>query len=309
MCLHRSVHLGASSARNPLMAGRLSKERIFDLPPELDRRLSEFANERGWSVAETIRYFIVQGLNADGAPTASAAVVGLAPGDVEALGYASSESVAAMRELAAGVTFWMKRSWPADFHNADYREWARRDPRGNFTLSWWRDIQLPRLQEWIATRGASHADLTARFTEHAATLSAVWKEVCVPHLAEDISMVTWEEVEAFPAKVALIKPTRTASPVFASKFCHFLLPRIFPVVDNEALGNRWRTYQDYFKCIQEEWRSTPPAIRTDLMTELTRLIEAEGEQVFAGFPMVNKVVELRLIGRRQSPGQRVGRQR
>jgi hypothetical protein len=203
-----------------------------------------------------------------------------------------------MRELAAGVVFWRKRLWPADFHNADYQEWARQDPHGNFTLSWWHDIQLPRLQEWIATRGATHADLTARFMEHAAILGAVWEEACVAHLDEDISTVTWVEVQAFPTEVALIKPTKTSSPVFASKFCHFLLPKIFPVVDNEGLGNRWRTYEDYFKCIQDEWRSTAPAARTDLITELTRLVEAEGEQVFAGFPMVNKIVELRLIGRR-----------
>ena len=151
----------------------------------------------------------------------------------------------------------------------------------------------------IATRGATHADLTARFTEHAATLGASWEEACVPHVDEDIPTVTWVEVKAFPTEVALIKPTKTSSPVFASKFCHFLLPRIFPVVDNEGLGNRWRTYEDYFKCIQDEWRSTAPADRKDLITELTRLIEAEGGQVFAGFPMVNKIVELRLIGRHQ----------
>ena len=279
----------------------MDKERIFKLTSELDSRLSKFANERGWSVAATIRYFIMRGLNdTNGAPTESTNASRLAPGDVDALGDASPEPAAAMRELAAGVTFWRKRPWPADFHNADYREWARQDPRGNFTLSWWQDIQLPKLQEWIATRGVTHAELTAHFTEHAATLSAVWEEVCVPRLTEDILTVTWEEVEAFPTEAALIKPTKTASPVFTSKFCHFLLPKIFPVVDNEALGNRWRTYQDYFKCIQDEWRSTGTAIRNDLITELTRLVEAGGEQVFAGFPMVNKIVELRLIGRRQS---------
>jgi hypothetical protein len=70
-------------------------------------------------------------------------------------------------------------------------------------------------------------------------------------------------------------------------------------VDNEGLGNRWRTYEDYFKRIQGEWRSTTPAVRIDLITELTHLVEAEGEQIFAGFPMVNKIVELRLIGRHQ----------
>jgi predicted DNA-binding protein len=294
------LHEKAPRAHYGRVAGRLEKERIFNLTSELDGRLSEFAVERGWSVAAAIRYFIEHGLNdGEAVQTTPANIVRLAPGDASVLGHASPESASAMRELAAGVAFWRKHTWPADFHNADYQEWARQDPHGDFTLSWWHDIQLPKLQEWIATRGVTHADLTARFSEHAATLSAAWEEACVPHVDEDISTVTWVEVQAFPTKVALIKPTKTSSPVFASKFCHFLLPRIFPVVDNEALGNRWRTYEDYFKCIQDEWQSTAAAARTDLITELTHLVEAEGEQLFAGFPIVNKIVELRLIGRRQ----------
>jgi predicted DNA-binding protein len=282
------------------VGGRLEKERIFNLTSELDARLCEFAVERGWSVAATIRYFIEHGLNdAEDARTAPAGIMRLAPSEDAALDDAGPESAVAMRELAAGVAFWRKRAWPADFHNADYQKWVRQDPHGIFTLTWWHDIQLPRLQEWIATRGATHADLTARFTERAATLGATWKEACVPHLDEDISTVAWVEVQAFPNEVALIKPTKALSPVFTSKFCHFLLPKIFPVVDNEGLGNRWRTYEDYFKCIQAEWQSTAPVTRTDLTKELTRLVEAEGEQLFSGFPMVNKIVELRLIGRRQ----------
>jgi hypothetical protein len=294
---NRIVAPESARAHDGRVAGRLENERIFNLTSELDGRLCEFAVERGWSVAATIRYFVEHGLkDAEAARTAPA---NIAPGHEAVLGPASLESAAAMRELVVGVEFWRKHAWPADFHNADYQQWARQDPHGNFTLSWWYSLQLPRLQEWIATRGATHADLTARFTEHAATLSAAWEEACVPHLEQDISTVTWAEVKVFPTEVALIKPTKTSSPVFASKFCHFLLPRIFPVVDNEGLGNRWRTYEDYFKHIQDEWRSTTPATRTDLIAELTRLIEAEGEQVFTGFPMVNKIVELRLIGRHQ----------
>jgi hypothetical protein len=296
----RIVAPESTRAHDGLVTGRLEKERIFNLTPELDGRLCKFAAERGWSVAATIRYFIEHGLkDGEAARTAPVNIVRLAPSDEAGLGPASSESVSAMRELAVGVAFWRKRAWPADFHNADYRQWARQDPHGNFTLSWWHNLQLPRLQEWIATRGATHADLTARFTEHAATLGAAWEEACVPHLDQDISTVSWAAVKAFPTEVALIKPTKSSSPVFASKFCHFLLPRIFPVVDNEGLGNRWRTYEDYFKRIQDEWRSTTSTTRTDLITELTRLIQAEGEQIFAGFPTVNKIVELRLIGKHQ----------
>jgi hypothetical protein len=47
---------------------------------------------------------------------------------------------------------------------------------------------------------------------------------------KDIIGVTWDQVRAFPEVDPRLKPTR--SPLFPSKFCHFLLPRIFPVVDD-----------------------------------------------------------------------------
>ena len=112
--------------------------------------------------------------------------------------------------------------------------------------------------------------------------------------------MTWDQVKAFPTEVAKIKPTKVASPVFTSKFCHFLLPRVFPVVDREGVGSRWRTYEAYFRFVQDEWRSTGTATRADLARELTRLMEETGEPVFSGFPMTNKIVELRLMGQHQS---------
>ncbi len=201
-----------------------------------------------------------------------------------------------MRELADGVAFWRSRRWPSDLHNAEYQTWARENPHGNFTPEWWQQYQLPRLTRWIATRPYSGADLTARFTERITALTTTWRTACVPCLERNISTVTWTEVEAFSNEVAKIKPTRVPSPVFTSKFCHFLLPKVFPVVDNAAIGGRWQTYGDYFRFVQDEWSSTDPATQAALVTGL---IEATGlKELFPGFPVTNKVIELRLIGRR-----------
>ena len=46
---------------------------------------------------------------------------------------------------------------------------------------------------------------------------------------------------------------------------------------------------------------TSSAVRVQLVEALTGLIESTGASVFTGFPMVNKLVELRLMGR-QHPG-------
>jgi hypothetical protein len=201
-----------------------------------------------------------------------------------------------MRELADGIAFWRRRGWPTDLNNAEYKEWAHENPNGNFTLEWWQQYQRPRLRSWLAARPYSVDELTPHFIECAQNLSLAWKKACAPYLEHDISTVTWTEVEAFPSEVVKIKPLRNPSPVFTSKFCHFLLPRIFPVWDNEAVGGGWRIYSAYFKRVQDEWNSTDPAIRQDLVRTLT---EATGQrELFSGYPVVNKIIELRLIGRR-----------
>jgi len=205
---------------------------------------------------------------------------------------------AAMRELADGIRFWRsRRAWPADFHNSDYELWDGVNPHGQFSLEWWGPF-LKRLQAWIATRPVRGSELTARFEGAIPALTEAWQKACAPHLGADITAVSWEQVAPFPQVVAQVKPTLRPSPVFTSKFCHFLLPPVFPVVDNEGLGNAWPTYERYFRFVQQVWAATPTDARTELAAELGRQIEATGAPVFGGFPMVNKVVELRLIGRR-----------
>ena len=207
-----------------------------------------------------------------------------------------SPAAEAMRELADGVAFWRSHPrWPLDFHNGEYQKWARENPHGNFTLEWWQQYQLPRLTRWIATRPYGGADLTPRFIDRTSALCTA-ADGLRPFLGRDISTVTWTEIEAFPNEVAKIKPTRAPSPVFTSKFCHFLLPRVFPVVDNAAIGGIWQTYGDYFKFVRDEWSSTDAVTRAALVAALTKAVGVK--ELFSGFPVTNKVIELRLMGRR-----------
>ena len=206
------------------------------------------------------------------------------------------EHKTAMRELADGLAFRQSRPrWASDVGNAAYEQWAGNNPNGNFTPTWWQSYQLPRLSSWRAIRPSSGAALTTRFIAGASALSAAWQVACAPYLERDITSVTWQQVMDFPDEVANIKPTKTPSPVFTSKFCHFLLPRIFPVVDRQAVGGGWRTYQAYFNYVQYEWSTTDPSTQADLITALTAATGAT--QLYSGYPIVTKVVELRLIGR------------
>lgn len=206
----------------------------------------------------------------------------------------------ALREMTDGIAYFRRRGWPPDLHSSCYEAWAEQNPGGDFTVNWWTQYQLPRLVRWIATRPVRRAVLTARFTEGITALNAAWEDACRPHLDDDIAAVAWEDVSAFPEEVAKIKPMKSGRPsaVFTSKFCHFLLPRVFPVVDNAGLGSVSRTYESHFRRVQDEWAGINAETQKNLVTELTKvIIEAEGRPVFRGFPVINKIVELRLIGR------------
>lgn len=113
--------------------------------------------------------------------------------------------------------------------------------------------------------------------------------------------VGWAQVEQFPALVGSFKRTAARrepvhSPVFTAKFCHFLLPAVFPVVDRAAMGLPFGTsYQAHFEGVQREWAETPADTRQELYAALTLAIDAP---LVPGYPRTNKVAELCLIGRR-----------
>ncbi|MBE1487491.1 hypothetical protein [Plantactinospora soyae] len=214
-------------------------------------------------------------------------------------------------EFAAGVRWWQtKTSWPNDFHNNAYVELAALNPDGEFLDDWWPNF-LRRLSRWRAVRPLSKAAVTALLVANREHLGGAWHQACAPVKDLDITGVTWEQVRAFPEVVARLKPTKSRSPVFPSKFCHFLLPRIFPVFDNAAVGDsRSRggrgpstplTYEGYFNLVKETWAATPAELQAEFVAELTRLVEGEGRSPLCdGFPMATKITELALIGRRHA---------
>jgi len=210
-----------------------------------------------------------------------------------------------LAEFSAGAIWWRdKTSWPYDFHNSDYPVLAAQNPNGRFDVAWWAEVQ-PRLTSWKAFRPVPREVVAANFLANAADLTRAWEGSCAPYLDTDIAdpAVSWEAVRAFPEVVFRLKPTR--SPVFASKLCHFLLPKVFPVVDGLALGGHSMTYEAYFKQVKDTWAVTPEEVRSGLITELKNLVESsDGSPLDPAFPIVTKIVELALIGRNHPSASR-----
>ncbi|MBQ0994860.1 hypothetical protein KBX08_32935 [Micromonospora sp. H61] len=205
------------------------------------------------------------------------------------------------RDFIVGVRWWQTSTgWPKDFHNADYEVLAAQNPNGVFLDDWWAGF-LPRLTLWRALRPFSRAEVTGLLVANRDDLASAWHQACAPVRDNDITEVTWDRVRAFPEVVARLKPT--SSPVFRSKFCHFLLPRIFPVFDNLAVGGSC-TYERYFNLIRDTWNVTPADLQASLISELSQMVEDEGRgPLHVGFPMATKITELALIGRKH--GQRL----
>jgi hypothetical protein len=198
-------------------------------------------------------------------------------------------------EFYSGVRWWCTNTrWPRDFHNAQYKALAAQNPNGQFSTAWWSAF-LPRLSSWRALRPVSKAEITRLLAANRDYLITTWRQVCVPLRDFDITDVTWNRVHAFPDVVARLKPTSSA--VFRSKFCHFLLPQVFPVFDNLAVGGSL-TYQEYFQQVKGTWEATPLSQRAQMIHELTQQISNRGF-LHSRYPFATKITELALIGRRQ----------
>ena len=197
-------------------------------------------------------------------------------------------------ELNAGIAYWRTMRWPQDFHNAFYQQMGATNPGGNFTAIWWSGF-LPILRGWKALRPMSQAFVTNRASAQFAQLSRDWNSSIAPVLACDIATIQWSQISSFPATVAQIK--NVTSPVFTSKFCHFLAPHIFPVIDNAAMGNPFSAYQAYYSSGQAEWAATSAPVQVSLVSTLTQAI---GTPPIQSYPMKCKIIELCLIGRNQN---------
>ncbi len=201
-------------------------------------------------------------------------------------------------QLSEGISYWRTTGWPQDFHNEFYHRLQNGNPRGIFNLHWWQSF-VSELSKWKALRPRSKEFVSKRAADRFEKLTQVWAEVMTEAvLGSDISAVKWSQVSLFADLVAEIKDV--TSPVFTSKFCHFLAPQIFPVIDNAAMGSPFRTYEHYYTAAQLEWTETPEETQLQLVSELPRQM---ADPAIEGYPFKCKIIELCLIGRHrlQSP--------
>ena len=137
--------------------------------------------------------------------------------------------------LRSGIGRFQRR-WPmeADFHNAFYQR-LREATYAGITTNLWANL-VDTLAAWKAIRPRSKAEIWTRGGQRLPDLQRERTTILDQHNghAPDLLVATWGEVEPLFTVAVWIKDV--ASPVFASKLCHFLLSDTFPVADRAMIG-------------------------------------------------------------------------
>jgi len=193
--------------------------------------------------------------------------------------------------LRAGILWWNKQNWGADFVNDDYYDIYNARSAGT-TAAWW-TLTVDRLWEWKAIRAPKPPNTKYEITQRGlACLAAIATEHGrlrqSSQFEPSINDLDWERVSPLFNLASTIKP---GPPVLASKMCHFLFPKLFPVMDNKATG-LWE-YEFYWRGMKDEWeRFDQKSVAINMLT-----LAIQGTRpLHSLYPFETKIPELALIG-------------
>jgi hypothetical protein len=210
-----------------------------------------------------------------------------------------------LNDLEAGISIWGRKAisseWPRDFHNEMYVTEDMRHSTQPFTRSWWSKFIMPRVGTWRAYRPATKADIERWASTELGEMAYAYEHCVVPYLETPFEELNWDDLKMFTEVVARAKRNSAggvqASPVFRSKVCHWIAPRLFPVADQEVLEIS-DPYETYWKQVQREWAAIPMATRHELIQRLSEEIARYSRYDVADhYPFEVKIVELCRIGR------------
>jgi len=138
--------------------------------------------------------------------------------------------------------------WPndVDVRNQEYHDIYDARAQG-VTKAWW-VATMKRLSKWSANRPCPNDLIHNRGMRRLGQIRQQYNrlisagEPCITNLQ-------WTYIEQLFGIASTIKPSRT--PVFASKMCHFLFPKLFIVMDNKATGVGH--YELFWRGLKDAW--------------------------------------------------------
>lgn len=195
--------------------------------------------------------------------------------------------------LQAGLQVWAEDKLPKDLHNAEYYDMYNIRSAG-VTAHWW-SATVDRLAQWIATRPVSKAVIAARGLARLSAVAAQYAKLKPsPTTEPSIVDTNWEDVAPLYALASEIK--QPYPPVFASKMCHFLFPKLFIVMDNKRTDPF--EYEFYWRGMKDEWRRFNE--KADILSESIK----SDKTIHDWYPWETKIMELSHMGWKSRRQQR-----
>ncbi len=186
--------------------------------------------------------------------------------------------------LKRGMDLFLDRKgWPEDFHASLYTHLAEIQ-NDRFSNEWWDEI-VDLLWEWRAIRPRTKDFIHQRGKPQLAKMRKSLQNI----KAQDIKTCEWDSVADLFNAAHEIKNVH--SPVLASKLCHFILPAIFPIFDNEALDFPIPCYQYYWNYCRKQW------LECDNKKQLKEILRPHLNQDGENYPWAVRIIELCIIGR------------
>lgn len=202
------------------------------------------------------------------------------------------DHVVTIANLEAGIELWWteKTNWPRDFHNKFYQELYGLRAVGLDNV-WWSAI-VDHLARWRAIRPRTKKEIYDLGQEKLVDLQKEYDELSQmgsKNNSADLYNAGWHEVHPLYQIAFAIKGVN--SPVFASKLCHFIIPELFPVIDQEVVGVNTKTYEIYWCFCKKEWEQCQE--KANLIERLSASI---GVTPIQNYPFSTKIVELCISG-------------
>jgi hypothetical protein len=190
--------------------------------------------------------------------------------------------------LKAGLRVWTKEKYPSDMHNAEYHGMYAARLNG-ITPQWW-DATVTRLAKWGAIRPVAKVVIATRGIQCLSSVVAEYAQL-KPNPAIEPSIVNteWVDVATLFGIASQIK--QPWPPVFASKMCHFLFPKLFIVMDTKLCDPF--EYELYWRGMKDEWQRFNS--KAQAMSIFSAALDTS-KPIHGDYPQETKIMELSHIG-------------
>lgn len=198
-----------------------------------------------------------------------------------------------VNNLRRGLARWdelaRRGNWPEDLHASMYSSDVVALSAG-LSEEWWAAI-VRRLSRWRAIRPLRNQVVLQAGLVALPEMTQSYEALAARRL--QLENVAWQDVSMLYATAAGLKPTRSNSPVFGSKLCHFMLPRLYPVIDRAAVG--WDVpYERYWSACRDAWLRS--VADHDELKAIINLRVPDADR--SAFPYATKIPELCIAGER-----------